>query len=343
MPASPSAPSTPRRTLRTHTIPALPLDSGATLRHVRMAYHLDGPLAPALDNVVLVLHALTGSADAADDWWREVIGAQRALDTTRWAVLAPNLLGSCYGSAGPALAGAEPFPRITVRDQARAVALLLDGLGIERVALVTGGSLGGMVALELAASFPGRVERAAVFAAGASLGAQAIAWSHLQRRALGVAGADGLRLAREIAMLSYRSAESFAERFGRRTGARGGFAVGEWLVAHGERLEQRFDAATYRTLIDAMDTHDLAAGRGGLAERLRRSGTAFTGIAIPGDLFCPAREVASWVTAAGGAYREIVSTHGHDAFLLEHEQVSAILRDVLAPPRAESRLNEEAA
>lgn len=306
------------------------------LDRATMAFHLDGRLSAQRDNVILVLHALTGTPDAAGDWWAQQIGPARAIDTDRFAVLAPNLLGSCYGSSGPSTV--EGFPALTVRDQARAVAVLLERLDIARVEAVVGGSLGGMVALELAASFPDRARRAVVFAAGARLGAAAIAWSAVQRRALALGGADGLALARQVAMLTYRTARGLEARFGRERGRRRdghtehgeAFAVSEWLQAHGERLTARMDAATYQALIDVMDTHDLSGARGGAAERLRASGTRFTGVGIPGDLFCEASEVRRWVEAAGGAYRELDSSQGHDAFLLEHAQVSAILAEALS-------------
>ncbi len=298
------------------------------MRNVRIAYHVDGTLSAQRDNVVLVLHALTGSPDAAGEWWRGLIGPSAAIDTTRWAVLAPNLLGSCYGSTGPV--DGEAFPRITVRDQARAIALLLEGLEIPGVALVVGGSLGGMVALEFAASFPGRAKRAVVLAAPSALGAGAIAWSHTQRHALDIAGPNAIRLAREIAMLSYRTPTSIGTRFARKRGERGAFVVQEWLAHHGERLEARFTTSSYRVLLDVMDSHDLERDRDGVGERLRASGTAFTGVGIPGDLFCSPEEVRSWVRAVGGKYLEIESPHGHDAFLIEKSQVAAILTDVLA-------------
>lgn len=325
---SPASPRSTARALRSISIPGLPLDGGMEIRDVRVAYHLDGVISPRRDNVVLVLHALTGSADAVGDWWRDVVGVPVGIDTTRWAVLAPNLLGSCYGSTGPQ--AGEPFPPLTVRDLARALAVLLERLAIPRVALVTGGSLGGMVALEFAASFPGRADRAVVFAAPARLGAGAVAWSHTQREALRAGGAEGLALARAIAMLSYRTAESFAGRFDRRRGTSGAFAVQEWLVHHGKALAARFSPESYRTLIDVMDSHDVGGERGGVGERLRASGTHFTGVGIPGDLFCPAEEVRSWVAAAGGEYRELSSSHGHDAFLIEQVQVATILAESLS-------------
>lgn len=329
----------PPRSLRRLALPPLPLDAGGELRDASIAYYLDGRLSPNRDNVVLLLHALTGSADAAGDWWREQVGPGRAIDTHRWAVLAPNLLGSCFGSSGPA-DGRLAFPPLSVRDQARALATLLERLGIDAVAAVIGGSLGGMLALEFAVSFPGRASQAVVFAAPARLGATAIGWSAVQRRALAIGGEQGLALAREIAMLTYRTPAGLDRRFGRRRGASQPFAVQDWLLAHGNRLESRMDARTYAYLLDVMDSHDVSAGGGDAGERLRSSGTRFTGVGIPGDLFCPPQDVRDWVRAAGGAYRRLESEHGHDAFLLESAQVSAILRDALAleSPRRQSPL-----
>ncbi|MBX3173751.1 MAG: alpha/beta fold hydrolase [Gemmatimonadaceae bacterium] len=338
------SPADPTRPRYHAPIPLLPLDRGGVLRHARLAFHVDGEPSRTRDNVVLVLHALTGSADAAGDWWREQIGPGRAIDTTRWAVVSPNLLGSCYGSSGPHVPGCELFPALTVRDQARALRILLDQLNVQRLALVTGGSLGGMVALELAASFPGLVEQAAVFAAPATLGAGAIGWSHVQRRALDLGGEHGLALAREIAMLTYRTSRGLDARFARRSGDTAAYAVQDWLATHGQRLSARLPAVTYRALLEVMDSHDLAHGRVGIGERLRASGTRFTGIGIPGDIFCAPEDVRSWVDAAGGEYRELQSPHGHDAFLLEHEQVSAVLAEVLAstPQSPASRAQEVA-
>lgn len=315
------------RQLRTESLPSLPLDSGQLLRKPRIAYYLDGAISPMRDNVILVLHALTGSADASGDWWRGQIGDGAPLNTEKYAVISPNLVGSCYGSTGPR--EVESFPRLTVRDIARSIAALLDRLGIPAVQLVTGGSLGGMVALEFAASFPGRARRAAVFAAPARLSANAIAWSHVQRLILDRCGEDGLGLAREIAMLSYRAAQGLEDRFGRSRTLTGSFAVQDWLDYHGNRFVERFSVESYRSLIDAMDSHDVGRDRGGIGERLRASQTFFTGIGIPGDRFCPESEVKDWVSAARGVYREIESAHGHDAFLLECDQVGAILREVL--------------
>ncbi len=320
------------RTLRHAPLPALPLECGQVLRHAQLAYHLDGTLTSGRDNVVLVLHALTGSADASGEWWRGLIGPGAAIDTDHFAVLSPNLLGSCYGSTGPA-PDADAFPPLTTRDLARAVGVLLEALGIPRVALVTGGSLGGMVALEFAASFPGRAERACVFAAPAVQGASAIGWGHVQRELIRALGPSGLALARRVAMLTYRTPRGLERRFARRASADAavgdGFEVESWLRAHGQRLTERFSVASYLTLLGAMDAHDLGRGRGSIGERLRASGTRFTGVGIPGDLLYPDHEVRAWVESAGAEYLAIDSEHGHDAFLLEKDQVAAILRATL--------------
>lgn len=325
---------TPDRPLRFAQLPALPLENGELLPHPTIAYHFDGPLTPERDNVIVVLHALTGSADACE-WWRGVVGPGCAIDTRRYAVLSPNLLGSCYGSSGPS--NGSSFPAFTTRDQARAVGVLLETLGIGPVKLIAGGSLGGMVALEFVATFPGRAERAVIFAAPAAQSASAIGWVHVQREALRVGGAEGLALARQVAMLTYRTSDGLRARFGRLRGESDDFAVQGWLRSHGARLGARFDRASYAALLDAMDTHDVGRGRGGVGERLRASGTGITGVGIPGDLFYPVEEVAGWVEAAGGTFRTLMSPHGHDAFLLEPQRVGAILEESLACGRRASR------
>lgn len=319
----------PRTTDRLYRIvlPSLPLECGVTLSHPRVAFHLEGTISPQRDNVVLAIHPLTGSSDVAK-WWRGVVGPGLALDTRRVAVLAPNLIGSCYGSTGPS-EGTQGFPPVTTRDQARAIGVLLEHLRIPRVALVTGGSLGGMVALEFVATFPRRACSAVVFAAPAKANAAALGWVHVQREVLRAAGEEGLALARQVAMLTYRTPSGLQRRFGGREDGATGRAVREWLRVHGERLSARFTRASYLALLDAMDTHDLARGRDGVGTRLRSSGARLTGVGIPGDLVYPAEEVGAWVAAAGGAYRAIDSDVGHDAFLLETRQVGAILAEAL--------------
>ena len=326
------------RALRTLAVPTFTFESGEVLHGLRQAYYLDGALNAARDNLVIVFHALTGTPDAAGDWWKRVIGPGLALDTDKYAVLVPNLLGSCYGSSGPSDHPDGLFPAIAPRDQARFAAILVESLGVTDVALVTGGSLGGMVALEWAATFTGRTRATVALAAPAAHTAHAIAWNAVQRAVLEAAGDAGLAIARQISMIAFRSEREFEARFGRTLNPDGRFNVQSYLSHQGRKLEVRFDAATYRTLLDTMDAHDLGRGRGGLAHALRAlTGTVYA-VGVPGDQLYSADVVRQWAELAGAEYREIESHFGHDAFLLEHEQVSAILREALqVAARTDSR------
>jgi homoserine O-acetyltransferase len=259
-----------------------------------------------------------------------VAGPGRAIDTDRYAVLCTNLLGSRYGTTGPSEASRHPFPSVTTRDMARLIGHLVESLQVSSVALAIGGSLGGMVALEFAATFPALARTVVALAAPAEHPASALAWSHIQRRAIEVAGDAGLELARMIAMMTYRTPTELDERFGRAVDGDGEFAVARYLSRHGERLRARFDVHTYLTLIDAMDTHDVGRGRGGIGGALRRVSGRLVGVAIPGDLLYDPRDIRRWTDAAGAEYREIHSINGHDGFLTETSQVSALVRELLA-------------
>ena len=313
------------RTVRTEHIGAFTLENGACLDNVCVAYHLDGIDAAPRDETVVVLHALTGNANAAGDWWAGVVGAGKGIDTARHAVVSPNLLGSCHGTSFTSR-GSEP-PAITTRDQARVVAVLVQRLGFRSVSLATGGSLGGMVALELAASHPGLVQRVVALGAAAVATPWAIAWNHVQRRALDIGGPGALAVAREIAMISYRTEAGFKERFGAGTAAHAG--VVDWLRHHGTALKAGFDEWAYRTLLSAMDSHDVTRARGTLGHVLGDRGLGVWGVGIAGDMLYSPSVVHDWVTAVGGVYRCLDTVHGHDGFLIEQDQVGAILRDAL--------------
>ncbi len=320
------------------------LDDGTVLPALRVAYRHDGP-GPADAAQVLVVHALTGSADAAGDWWAPLIGPGRALDTTRVGVLCANLLGGSYGTTGPTSpdpATGRPygsaFPAVSTRDQARAQWALLDALGIDRLAVVAGGSLGGMVALEVALERPEAVAHVLPIAAPAATGALAIAWNGIQLELVRRLGEDGLDLARRLAMTTYRSEVDFDQRFGRAVEPDGTPSITSYLAYQGRKLVGRFDPETYRVLVAAMDRHDVGAGRGGLGPALARladHGVRLTGLGITGDILYGPDQVRALVaaTAAEGAhagYRELHSTKGHDAFLVEWDQLGAIVGDVLA-------------
>ncbi len=319
--------STGRALLKLQSIPRFELESGEVLTDVVQAYHLDGELNAERDNLILVFHALTGSADAVGDWWSGVAGPGRALDTDRYAVLCTNLLGSCYGTTW-AGRGETPTPSITPRDQARLIHALVSELGVRSVALATGGSLGGMVAMEWACSFPELTHATVVFAAPAAHTASAIGWNRIQRRAIELGGDEGLALARMVAMMTYRTGAEFGQRFGReRTGEE--FQVESYLRYQGAKLVKRFDADSYLTLVGAMDAHDVGRGRGGVAAALHRVRGRLVGVGITGDILYTEADVKEWVGLAGAEYESIESIHGHDAFLIELPQVSAILTGAL--------------
>lgn len=314
------------------------LESGDRLATLDVHYRLEGEIAPARDNVVLIIHALTGTVRATE-WWRGVVEAGGAIDPTQHAVLTANLLGGCDGTTGPTNQDPDVLPPITTRDQAAVLARLLDALGVTAPLLVCGGSLGGQVTLEFAASFPTRTRAAVVLAAPAAQTAQGLAWNTIMRRAIALGGVhDGLALARMVGMLSYRTPEALERRFGRARSANDTYLVNEWLDVHGEKLVGRFDATSYGALIDAMDTHDVGRDRGGIAAALAPIADRLTGVGIPGDLLYPAETVREWAQSVQAQYVDLPSVHGHDAFLLETTRVSDILRDAIA--RAESRHDE---
>ena len=319
------------------------LESGAVLPDLVGAYRHDGvPIGQGRQ--ILVAHALTGSADAAGDWWAPLIGPGQVLDTEKFGVICINLLGSRYGTTGPISRNTvtgksygRTFPRITVRDQARAQWRLLDALGIGKLALAVGGSLGGMVALEVALERPGEISRVVPIAAPARIGQLAVGWDHIQLEVVEKLGLDGLGLARQLAITTYRSEIDFEQRFTGRVEADGTPSIVSYLRHQGRKLLERFDEDTYCTLVRAMDTHDIGRDRGGLVpalQRLAAYGTRLTGVGIEGDILYGTNQVCEMVDGAStagmdAAYREIHSTKGHDAFLVEWDQLKTILAEAL--------------
>lgn len=344
-------------------------EHGDVLPSVEIAYETWGTLNAARDNVVLVLHALTGDAHVAahgpDDqpgWWDVLIGPGRAVDTNRYFVVCSNLLGSCYGSTGPRSIDPRTgrrynlrFPLITVRDIVAAQARLLDRLGIEQLHAVIGGSLGGMQALEWAAMYPERVERAIPIATSGRFSPQGIAYNEVQRRAImldpgwkggeyedGEGPRQGLAIARMVGMITYQSDELMARRFGRSTEARytawpafkTRYDVEGYLHYQGDKLVRRFDANSYLYLTRAMDSHDLGRGRGGYERGLRRIAARVLMVGVSSDILFPpyqARDVAKRLRDLGrdAAYCEIESPNGHDAFLNDAEKLAPAVQEFL--------------
>jgi len=322
------------------------LENGVELTGVQVAYRTWGRLRPDGGNAVLVCHALTGSADA-DVWWSGLFGPGRALDPERDFIVCSNVLAGCYGTSGPIQPHPEDgepwgsrFPVVTVRDMVRLQALLLDHLGVGELQLVLGPSLGGMQVLEWAATYPERVRAMAPIGVSGRHSAWCIAIGESQRRAIfldpdwrdGRYRPDrpprhGLAVARMMAMCSYRSWENFESRFGRKTQDWDGqFAVSSYLNYQGEKLYRRFDANTYVRLTQAMDSHDLARGRGEYGVVLGRLVMPALVVSVDSDVLYPPLEQAELAELLPAARYEILHTPaGHDGFLIETDALSEML------------------
>jgi homoserine O-acetyltransferase len=329
-------------------LPDLPLARGGRVRRHRIAAWWwsregDTPENPqrAVPTVLLV-HALTGGAQAggAGGWWEPLIGPGRALDPRTHRILCFNNLGSFYGSSAPGMPGWPKAKKIqlTSVDLAAAIRQGLDALGISRVELAAGGSLGGMVVLALAALDPRRCARIMPIATSAAATAWTAGWNHVARSALRLDSgyphhaARGLEVARQLAMLTYRAEPGLAEKQTART-------IGGYLEHHGRKLHGRFTAACYESQLDAMDHHDLThplpGTRGAAFARIRAAALVVT---VGSDqLFTPAQS-QTLVRSLRKNRRARVeaatlrSPHGHDAFLLEWRQLDKLVRRALALP-----------
>jgi homoserine O-acetyltransferase/O-succinyltransferase len=348
---------------------ALALECGCSLASPTLHYAVYGRLNAARDNAVLVCHALSGSA-LVGSWWPEVFAPGAVLSLEHDFVICINMLGSCYGSTGPGSVNPETgqpygpdFPLISIRDNVRAQARLLDSLGVRKLRLVLGGSIGGMQAVEWAIQFPERVERGLVIGV-APLGAMGLALNHLQRQAIQhdpewnggrylpqKPPRHGLSLARQIAMISYKSAPLFEERYGRNpnrsgedpwahdgqgSGASGGLIGGRFDIAgyldhQGNRFIDRFDANAYLAILRTMDTWDPLRGYASPVEAFARIRAKLKFIGISTDWLFPAEDVRRFAAAireagAEAEYREMNSAHGHDAFLAEQAELVRLLQ-----------------
>jgi homoserine O-acetyltransferase len=293
------------------------LESGESLPRVRVAYRTWGTLDPGGSNGVLVCHALTGSADA-DVWWQDLFG--RSLDPAKDFIVCSNVLGSCYGTTRAA--------EVSVRDMVRVQMALLDALGVRRLRLVIGGSLGGMQVLEWALLDPERVEAIAAIATSGRHSAWCIALGEAQRQAIRIDPIRGLAAARALAMCTYRSRASFEARFGRRRREPGRFEVESWLHHHGDRLLERFDADAYVALTRAMDTHDVARGRGEYEDVLRSIRVPALIVSIDSDVLYPPEEQAELASRIPKArLATLRSPHGHDAFLIETKELDRLVSE----------------
>lgn len=335
----------------------LTLEDGAVIDDVSIAVQRWGELSPTRDNVVVVLHALTGDSHIPG-WWDGIAGPGAAIDTNRWCAVATNVLGGCRGSTGPGSPAPDGrpwgsrFPAITIRDQVNADVAALAALGITEVAAVVGGSMGGARALEWMVGHPDRVRAGLVLAVGARATADQIgtqstqvaaitadpAWQGGDYHGTGRSPDAGLDLARRFAHLTYRGEVELDTRFGNdaRAGENpregGRYEIQSYLEHQGAKLVRRFDAGSYVTLTDALSHHDVGRGRGGVAAALRSCPVPAVVGGITSDRLYPLRlqsELADLLPGCAGL--EVVeSIYGHDGFLIETEAVSQLIRRTLA-------------
>lgn len=347
----------------------LKLEAGGELPGVRLSYETWGELAPDGSNAVLVLHALTGDTHIEGPagpghplagWWPGLIVPGGPLDPAHWFVVAPNAIGGCQGSTGPASTAPDGrpwgsrFPQVTVRDTVAAEQHLADALGIDAFACVIGGSMGSMRSLEWAATEPDRVQRLFMLAGPAASSADQIGWANPQIEAIRADphwhGGDyhdeaegpwrGLGVARRIAHLSYRSGAELATRFGRDPQddedpfAGGRYAVESYLDHHASKLVQRFDAASYVRLTQLMNHHDVGRDRGGIASALSRVRARTYVAGVTSDRLYPLAEQEELVAGILHAdpLKVIDSPYGHDGFLVETPLVAQLLGELLAEP-----------
>jgi homoserine O-acetyltransferase len=359
----------------TFDAPPLALDCGRTLSPITQAYETYGTLSPARDNAILVFHALSGDAhvagyhtpqDRKPGWWDIMVGPGKAFDTEKYMVICVNVIGGCKGSTGPASICPETgrpygldFPIVTLGDMVRAQKRLIEHLGIERLLAVTGGSMGGMLALDWAVRYPESTASVLAIATSARLNAQGIAFNEVGRQAI-VAdpnwqGGDyyenapdafpaaGLAIARMIGHITYLSEEQMRAKFGRRLQDRDSFGfdfgtefqVESYLRYQGSRFVERFDANAYLYITKAIDYFDLANGHRSLVEAFERVRAEFLVVSFSSDWLYPTAEAKAIVQAlqANGVattFLDIPNAYGHDAFLLPNEPFAEAVRSFLA-------------
>jgi homoserine O-acetyltransferase len=350
---------------------SISLDSGATLGPVEVAYEAYGELNAAKSNAILVLHAFSGDAHAAGishetgkpGWWDNMVGPGKAFDTNKYFVICTNVLGGCRGTTGPSSINPATgcpygmsFPVITIGDMVRAQKMLIDSFGIERLLSVSGGSMGGMQALEWAVAYPDRVVSAIPIACTTRHSAQQIAFNEVGRQAI-MADPDwnqgdyygkqppgrGLAVARMVGHITYMSDDSMREKFGRRLRGKDNFGfdfevdfeVESYLRYRGSQFVNRFDANSYLYITKAMDYFDLTNGQKTVTAALESVRARFLVISFSSDWLYPSYQSQEIVRALRSrncdvAYVELQSNYGHDSFLVDVAEQTDLVRGFLA-------------
>ena len=322
------------------------LENGQSLHDIQIAYHAVGELNAAKDNVIWVCHALTANSDVAD-WWPNMVGDGLLFDTSKYFIVCANFLGSCYGTTGPLSINPktnEPyyhdFPLITIRDMVNAHELLREHLGISKIFMITGGSIGSFQALEWSIMNPSLIENLVFIVSGAFASPWNIAINESQRLAINadptfknkneLAGLAGLKAARTIALLSYRNAATYNKTQHDPEEKLENFRAISYQQYQGEKLVKRFNAYSYYSITKSFDTHNVGRNRGGIEQALSAIKAKSLLIAISSDiLFFPdeIREIQKHIP--NSKFIEIDSLYGHDGFLIETEQLTKIINEFL--------------
>lgn len=320
-------------------------ESGAVLPHLQIAYTTFGKLNASKSNVIWVCHALTANADVIS-WWPGLVGNDCLFNGEEYFVVCANILGSCYGTSGPlqknALTGDRyylDFPTFTIRDMVNAHEKLRKHLAIDTIHTCIGGSMGGQQALEWSIMHPGLIKNLILLATNACHSPWGIAFNETQRMAIRAdntwrekrpdAGAEGLKAARAIALLSYRNYSTYQNSQSENDADKlNGFKAVSYQNYQGEKLVKRFNCHSYWYLSKAMDSHNVGRGRGGLAKALSQIQTRALCIGIRTDLLFPVSEqkfLSLHMPLA--VYKEIDSIYGHDGFLIETEKIRELITE----------------
>lgn len=322
------------------------LETGKVLPEIEIAYHTYGTLNNRKDNVIWISHALTANSDAAD-WWHILIGERKIFDPSKYFIVCANILGSCYGSSGPLSMNPQKgqayystFPMITIRDMVKAHILLKNQLGIERIQIGAAGSMGGYQLLEWAVMEPTCFEKMILLTTSATESAWGIAIHTAQRLAIEAdpswkdetahAGANGLKAARAIGMLTYRNYELFQKTQLDTKDKIDDLKASSYINHQAEKLVKRFNAYSYWLLTKAMDSHHIARNRESVEKTLAQIKTSTLVIGISSDMLCPINEQKFLATHISNAKLSIIdSEYGHDGFLVEEKKITDAIYNFL--------------